>query len=169
MPTTFSTLYGSYVAMAVTALQSLANSATACWQSARVNLQGMTTPPTDVEIFVKLTTANTAPANDQQVTIYISPAITTDGGTTWLHADQGTTTLPTGTEGTTTIAEPNDLKYLGTLNYKTQNMTMQGWFNLSDAVGLSMPDGFSIVIKNFAGAALGTGCVVAYRPINTVA
>jgi hypothetical protein len=167
---TFYTLYGTYVAMAVTALQSLASSATACWQSARVNLQGMTPPPTDVEIFLELPTANTAPGNDQQVTVYVSPAITTDGGTTWKHTDQGTTTPPSGTEGTTTIAEPCNLKYLGTMTYKTQNMTMRNWFLLSDAVGMSMPDGFSLVVKNFTGAALAaSGCIVAYKPINTAA
>jgi hypothetical protein len=91
--------------------------------------------------------------------------ITTDGGTTWLVSDQGTTTLPTGTQGTTTIATPNNLKLAGVLSYTTQQMVCQGSFNLSNAVGLSMPDGFSIIIVNFSGAALSTSCVVAYRTI----
>jgi hypothetical protein len=164
--TTYSQSYGAYTAMIVTNLQSLANSATAGWQSDRVNLQGMASPPIDVEIFVKLTTANTAGANDKAAYVYVSPAITTDGGTTWLHCDQGTTTLPTGVQGTTTIASPNSLKLLGVLPYTTQNMTMQGSFLLSNAVGMSMPDGFSVIVIDFTGAALGTGCVVAYRPIN---
>src|SRR4051794_36930783 len=162
--TTNNVAYGSYTAMTVTNLQSLASSATAGWQSARVDNQ-TSVKALDYEIFVKLTTANTAPANDQAAYVYISPAITTDGGTTWLHADQGTTTLPTGTEGTTTIASPNNLKLLGVLNYKTQNMTMQGWWNLSNVCGQFMPDGFSIIIINFTGAALSTSCVVAYRAI----
>ena len=123
----------------------------------------------DYEIFVKLTTANTAPANDKAMYVYICPAITTDGGTTWLYSDGGTTTLPTGSEGTYTTASPNDLKLLGVLSYTTQNMTCQGSFNLSSAVGQSMPDGFSIIINNFSGAALSTACVVSYRAItNTV-
>ncbi|HEX9060851.1 MAG TPA: hypothetical protein VF941_11785 [Clostridia bacterium] len=151
--------------MTVTNLQSLASSATAGWQSARVDNQ-TATKALDYEIVVKLTTANTAPANDKAAYVYLSPAVTTDGGTTWLQADQGTATLPTGTEGTTTIASPNDLKLLGVLSYTTQNMTMQGVFNISNAVGQFMPDGWSIIIINFTGAALATGCVVSYRALN---
>jgi hypothetical protein len=156
--------YGTYTAMTVTSLQSLASSISAGWQSARVDLQ-TSDKPLDVEIFVKLTTANTAPANDKAMYVYICPMITTDGGTTWLVSDQGTTTLPTGTQGTTTIATPNNLKLAGVLSYTTQQMVCQGSFNLSNAVGLSMPDGFSIIIVNFSGAALSTSCVVAYRTI----
>lgn len=161
--------YGSYTAMTVTNLQSLASSATVGWQSARVDNQS-SVKALDYEIFVKLTTANTAPANDKAMYVYISPAITTDGGSTWLHADQGTATLPTGSEGASTIALPNNLKLLGVLSYTTQQMVCQGSFNLSNAVGQSMPDGFSIIIVNYSGAALSTSCVVAYRAItNTVA
>jgi len=157
--------YGSYTAVTVTNLQSLASSATAGWQSGRVDNQ-TSVNAIDYEVFVKLTTANTAPANDKAAYVYLSPAITTDGGTTWLHADQGTTTLPTGTEGTTTIvAGGGNMRLLGVLAYTTQNMTMQGSFNISNAVGQSIPDGFSIIITNFSGAALSTACVVAYRAI----
>ena len=156
--------YGTYNALAVTALQSLASSATAGWQSARVS--NLTDKAVDYEIFIKLTTANTAPANDKCAYIYISPAITTDGGTTWLHADQGTTTLPTGAEGTTTIgAGGGNLKMLDILAYTAQQQIMQGEFLLSSAVGQNMPDGFSIIIENYSGAALSTACVVAVRPI----
>lgn len=158
--------YGSYTALTVTNLQSLASSATAGWQSARIDNQS-SVEALDYEFVVKLTTANTAPANDKAAYIYISPAVTTDGGTTWLHADQGTTTLPTGTEGTTTIATPNNLRLLGVLSYTTQQMVMQGVFNVSNAVGQFMPDGFSIIIINFTGAALSTSCVVSYRAITT--
>lgn len=154
---------GSYTAVTVTNLQSLASSATAGWQSGRIS--DVSTKALDYTIFVKLTTANTAPANDKAAYVYISPAMSTDGGTTWLHADQGTTTLPTGSEGTTTIASPNNLKLLGVLSYTTQQMVMQGSFNLSSAVGLTMPEGFSIIIINYTGAALSTSCVVAYEAI----
>ena len=154
---------GSYTALTVTNLQSLASSATAGWQSARIS--DISTKALDYQIFVKLTTANTTPANDKAVYVYVSPAMSTDGGTTWLHADQGTATLPTGAEGTTTIASPNNLKLLGVLSYTTQQMVMQGSFNLSGAVGLSMPEGFSIIIINYTGAALSTSCVVAYEAI----
>lgn len=162
--TTNKVAYGSYTAMTVTNLQSLASSATVGWQSARVDNQTATLA-LDYEVFVKLTTANTAPANDKAMYVYLCPMITTDGGTTWLASDQGTTTLPTGTEGASTIASPNDLKLLGVLSYTTQQMVCQGSFLLSNAVGQNMPDGFSIIIVNFSGAALSTSCVVAYRAI----
>lgn len=155
--------WGTYTALVVTNLQSLASSATAGWQSARVDLQS-SVMPLDVEIFVKLTTANTAPANDKCAYVYLCPMITTDGGTTWLASDQGTATLPTGSEGTTTIAVPNGLKLLGIMPYTTQQMVMQGLFEISSLLA-SMPDGFSIIVVNFTGAVLSTGCVVAYRTI----
>jgi hypothetical protein len=161
---TIKQLYGDYVAMAVTALQSINSSATVGWGSARVS--NLVTKATDYEIFVKLTTANTAPANDKMAYVYACPMMTTDGGTTWLVADQGTGTLPTGTDAASTIASPNNLKLLGLLSYTTTQMIMQGSWNLSNIFGNSMPDGFSLIIVNFTGAALATACVVAYRPIN---
>ncbi len=162
---TVSQLYGTYTALAVTALQSLSSSQTVGWKSALIDLQ-TSLKPLDLEVFVKLTTANTAAANDKAMYVYACPAITTDGGTTWLYSDGGTATLPTSGDAGYTIASPNDLKLLGVLNYTTTNMTCQGSFNLSNAVGQSMPDGLLIIIINFSGAALSTACVVAYRPIN---
>lgn len=159
--------YSTYTAMTVTSLQSLASSATAGWQSARVDNQ-TSVKAIDYEFVIKLTTANTAPANDKAAYVFLSPAVTTDGGTTWLHADGGTTTLPSGSEGTYAIGgvtTTNNLVLLGTLAYTTQNQTMQGVFMLSNAFGQSMPDGFSVIIVNYTGAALSTGCVVAYRAI----
>ena len=160
--------YGTYTALAVTALQNLASSATAGWKSTLIDNQ-TTTKALDYEVFVKLTTANTAPANDRAMYVYACPAITTDGGSTWLYSDGGTTTLPTRGDATYTIATPNSLRLLGILNYTTQQMVCQGSFNLSNAVGQSMPDGFLIIIVNYSGAALSTSCVVSYRPItNTI-
>jgi hypothetical protein len=157
--------YGTYTAITVTALQSLASSATAGWQSGRIDNQS-SVKALDYEIFVKLTTANTAPANDKAMYIYINSAMTTDGGTTWLDSDSGIDTDPVdGTEGTVNIASPNNLKFLGTLAYTSQEDIVKGNFNLSNAVGQSMPDGFSIIIHNYSGAALSTSCVVAYRAI----
>ena len=164
MATTNNVAYGTYTAVTVTALQSLPSSATAGWQSAIIDNQ-TSVKALDYEIFVKLTTANTAPANDKQMYVYIAPAMTTDGGTTWLIADQGTTVLLGTSQATTTIASPNSLKLLGVLPYTTQNMTVQGNFLLSNAFGQFMSDGFVIVIINFSGAGLSTSCVVAYRAI----
>lgn len=155
---------GATTVMTVTNLQSLANSATAGWQSARVS--NLVTLANDYEIFVKLTTANTAAANDKAMYVYACPFYTTDGGSTWFAASQGTTTLPTGSEGTTTIASPHNLRLLGTLRYTTQQMVVQDTFFLSNAFGARIPDGFSIIIINFSGANLSTACVVDYSPIN---
>lgn len=157
---------GATVVMTVTNLQSLASSATAGWQSDKVS--NIVTLANDYEIFVKLTTANTAPANDKAAYVWICPFYTTDAGTTWFAASQGTATLPTGTQGTTTIASPHNLRLLGVLNYSTQQMVLQDVFLLSNCFGNRMPDGFSIIITNFTGAALSTGCVVDYSPLNDV-
>lgn len=159
--------YGAYTALTITNLESRANSATAGWQSDKIDNQ-TSVKALDYEIFVKLTHANTAAGSDQCAYIYICPFMTTDGGTTWVATDQGTATMPTGAEGTTTIANPNNLKLLGVMRYVTQQATNQAVFLLSNAVGQFMPDGFSIIIINFSGAALSTGNVVAYRAISTV-
>lgn len=159
--------YGPYTALTVTNLNSLANSQIAGWQSIRIDNQ-TSVKAMDYELAIKLTMANTAPANDKTVYVYISPAMTTDGGTTWIHADGGTITLPSGAEGTYTIANPNDLVLLGALNYTTQNMILQGNFFLSSSFGYgSMPDGFSIILINYTGAAIASsGNIVAYRALN---
>lgn len=155
--------YGSTTVMTVTNLQSLANSATVGWQSAKVS--NLSTKAIDYEIFIKLTTANTAPANDKAMYVWICPFYTTDAGTTWYASSQGTTTLPTGTEGASTIAQPHNLRLMGVLNYTTQQMVVQDTFLLSNCFGQSIPDGFSIIITNYSGAALSTGCIVDYTPI----
>ena len=150
--------------MTVTNLNSLANSATAGWQSVRVS--NVTTQSIDYKIFVKLTMANTAPANDKAAYVYICPFYTTDAGTTWYASSQGTTTLPTGSEGTTTIATPNNLRLLGVLSYTTQNMVLQDSWLISNTFGDRMPDGFSIIVINYTGAAISaSGNIVAYSPI----
>lgn len=163
---TVSIAYGTYSALAVTALQSLASSQTVGWKSALVD--NTSALALDYEIFVKLTTANTAPANDKAVYVYIVPAIK-DGSAAFQYADGGTTTLPTSADATYTIANPNDLDRLAVLSYTTQNMTMQKTMLLSSIYGPSMPEGFLVVIVNFSGAALSTLCVVGVKPItNTV-
>jgi hypothetical protein len=156
--------YGDPVAMTVTNLQSLAaDNATpfAGWQSVLVDLK-TAVKPIDVEIYISLTTANTAPADDKCVYIYICPFFY--DGAAWRPSSQGTTTLPTGVEGTTSIVVPNALRLLDTIPYSTQLMVMQRVMMLGDLFR-SMPDGFSIIIHNNSGAAFATGCVVAYRPI----
>jgi hypothetical protein len=159
------TAYGAYTAMTVTNLQSLANDATdpfGAWQSARVS--NVSTLANDYEIFVDLSAANTSPANDSAAYVYIVPWITTDGGTTWIAGGNfGTTTLPTGSEGTASISEPNSMRALA-LPYKIAEQRMQRGFSLAAELGWC-PDGWSVAIRNCSGAALSTGCVVAYRAI----
>lgn len=166
--TTSKPSYGSTTVLTVTNLQSLANSITAGWQSARVN--NLSTLAENYEISFKLTTANTAPANDKCVYIYISRGYTTDGGTTWFMDDVGNGTVPGGSEGTITVLSnatgPMSARLLGTIPYYTQNMTMQKTFDLLDLFPSGMPDGFQIILVNFTGAALSTSCVVDITPIN---
>lgn len=158
--------YGAYSALTITNLNSLASSATAGWQSDRIS--NLSTLALDYEITIKLDMANTAPANDRAVYVFISPAVTTDGGTTWLQADGGTTTLPSGTQGTYTIAgttTTNNLDLLRALAYTTADQVIQATMRLSDLYD-TMPDGFSIIIVNYTGAAVGaSNNIVAYRAL----
>jgi len=166
MVATFNIEYGAYTALTVTNLNSLASSATAGWQSVRIS--NIATLALDYEITIKLDMANTAPANDAAVYVLISPAVTTDGGTTWLQADGGTTTLPSGAEGAYSIAgvtTTNNLDPLRALAYTTADQVIQGTMRLSDLYD-TMPDGFQIIIVNYTGAAVGaSGNIVAYRAI----
>lgn len=158
---------GTYVAMTVTNLQSLANDATdvfAGWQSERVDDQS-SIKAINYEIFIDLSTAATAPANDQAAYLYIVPWITTDGGTTWVPgANFGTTTAPSGSEGTANMSDPNSMFGPLLIPYKITSQRLQYSFDIASKLGY-VPDGWSIAIRNATGAALGTGCVVAYRPI----
>jgi hypothetical protein len=157
---------GTYTALTVTNLQSLANDATdpfGGWQSERVS--NVSTLALDYEIIVDLSTAATAAANDKAAYAFLVPWVTTDGGTTWIAGGNfGTTTLPTGTQGTCSITEPNSMRGPIVLPYKDTSQRMQKAFFLSELITV-MPDGWSLAIRNCSGAALGTGCVVAYRAI----
>ena len=148
--------------MTITNLNSLASGQYAGWQSAKVD--DTLTKALDYEIAVKLTMANTAPANDKVAYVYAVPWYY--DGSSWFPADIGTTTLPTGTEATVTIASPNDIKLLGVLNYTTQQMVLEGVFSLLNAFGQYLPDGWSLVIINYTGAAIAASDnMVAYKAI----
>jgi hypothetical protein len=159
--------YGTYTALTVTNLQSLAIDTAdpyAGWQSARVS--NLTALAIDYEITVDLSTAATAPANDKSAYIYVVPWISTDGGTTWICGGNfSTTTLPTGSEGTASITDPNSMYGPIAVPYIITSQRIQRNFRLSELFNGALPDGFSIVIRNNCGAAFGTGCVVAYRAI----
>lgn len=157
--------YGTYVSMTVTNLQSLANDATdpyAGWQSDRVDNQ-TTTKADDFEVRIHLTTANTSPANDSAAYVYFIPWVY-DGSAWAAGGNFGTTTLPTGSEGTASISDPNSMRVM-TLPYKVAQQILQGYVSIASLFGGIVPDGWSVAIRNCTGAALSTGCVVAYRPI----
>lgn len=158
--------YGTYTAMTVTNLQSLAIDTTdpyAGWQSARVDNQ-TTTKAIDYEVQILLSTAATAPANDSLVYVYVVPWMY-DGSAWTPMANFGTTTRPTGSEGTASMSDPNSMKLALPIPYKITSQPLDGGFSIAQLFGGIMPDGFSLAIRNNCGAALGTGCVVAYRPI----
>ena len=160
--TTVTQNYGGYTDLTVTNLQSLVNSGG--WQSDVIdNLSSV--KAIDYEIFIKLTTANTAPANDKAVYVYVCEAIK-NVVPSWLFDDSGSLTYPTGVEGTAVIASVGtNLRLLGVMPYVNAAQVLQSVFKLSNAVGSAMPDGFSIMIFNYSGAALATGCVVGYKAI----
>lgn len=166
--TTDKIAYGTYTAMTVTNLQSLAIDTSdpyAGWQSARVDNQTATLAD-DYEIIIDLSTAATAPANDQAIYVYLVPWMTTDGGTTWISGGNfGTTTLPTGTEGTASMSDPNSMKGPFVMPYKVTSQRIEGWFTVGAMCGGIVPCGWSLALRNNCGAALGTGCVVSYRSI----
>jgi hypothetical protein len=159
--------YGTYTALTVTNLQSLASDAVdpfAGWQSARVS--NVATLADDVEIVISLPMANTAAANDKAVYVYLVPWVTTDGGTTWVAgANFSTTTLPTGTEGTASASDPNSMRGPIALPYFATQQNVNGFFTVGQLCAGVVPDGWSLYIRNCTGASFSTGCVVAYRPI----
>ena len=158
--------YGTWTAMTVTNLQSLAIDTTdpyAGWQSARVDNQ-TTTKALDYEVQILLSTAATAPANDSTVYVYVVPWVY-DGSTWTPAANFGTTTRPTGSEGAASMSDPNSMKFALGIPYKITSQPLDGWFTIAGVCNGVVPDGWSLAIRNNCGAALGTGCVIAYRPI----
>lgn len=164
--TTANINYGTYTNMLVTNIQSLAFDATdafTAWQSNLVDNQS-SLKATDYEIFLDLSTQNTAPGSDKAAYCYVVPW--TYNSSAWLQgANFGTVTLPTGSEGTASISDPNGMLGPVVLPYKVAQQRLNKAFCISTVAGGMMPDGFSLAVRNCTGANLGTDCVVAYRPI----
>jgi len=166
MATTDNIAYGTYTAMTVTNLQSLAIDTSdpyAGWQSARVDNQ-TATKAIDYEIQILLSTAATAPANDKAIYVYLVPWIY-DSATWTPAANFSTTTRPTGSEATCVITDPNSMKGPFVMPYIITSQPIDGFFTVSQMCGGIVPDGWSLALRNNCGAALGTGCVVSYRAI----
>jgi hypothetical protein len=158
--------YGTYTPMSVTNLQSLAIDTTdpyAGWQSVMVDNQ-TSVKALDFEVQIKLSTAATAPANDSTVYVYVVPWMF--DGTTWTPmANFGTTTRPAGTDSSASISDPNSMLGPVCIPYKVTSQPLDTYFSIAALCGGIVPDGWSLAIRNNCGAALGTGCVVAYRAI----
>jgi len=164
--TTSNIAYGTWTSMTVTNLQSLANDATdpfAGWQSARVDNQ-TSVKAVDFEVQVLLSTAASAPANSQAAFVYVVPWIY-DGSAWTPAANFGTTTRPTGSEGTASMSDPNSMKGPIAIPYKIASQPLDVFFTIASLCGGIVPDGWSLAIRDATGAAFGTGCVVAYRAI----
>lgn len=148
--------------MTITALNSLANSATAGWKSDTLDLRSRKC--SDMKFGIKITMANTAPANEKAVYVYAIPWWY--DGSAWYAASGGTTTLPTSGQAAYTFAQPNNFRLLGVLAYTTQNMILQDQFLLSNAFGNVMPDMVQIFVLDYSGAAVhSSGNALYYSPI----
>lgn len=153
---------GASVTMATTALQSLANSATAGWKSARVD--NTSANALDFEVNVQIAAVNTAPANDKAIYVYVVPWYY-DGSTWSVGADGGTTTLPTDGDAAYTIAAGNGMKLAKVIPYVTQNQPMAAQFNLLNLFP-TLPDGWQLVVINYCGIqTAASGNVIKYKPI----
>lgn len=164
--TTENIAYGTWTAMTVTDLQSLAIDTAdpfAGWQSDRVDNQ-TTVKASDYEVKILLSTASTAPANDKTVYVYLVPWMY-DGSTWTPAANFSTTTRPTGTQGTASMSDPNTMKPAATIPYLVTSQPLDAYFTVAMLCGGHVPDGWSLAIRNNCGAAFGTGCVVSYRSI----
>ena len=62
------------------------------------------------------------------------------------------------------MSDPNSMRGPIAIPYKITSQRLQKGFFLSELIS-EMPDGWSLAIRNNCGAALSTGCVVAYRAI----
>jgi len=142
------------VSMTVTALNSLASSATAGWQSAVVD--NSSDLALDALVQVVLDMANTAPANDKAVYVYAYSGI----GTNY-------TNPCTGSEGTITITNPNNLRPLGVLTYQTADEVIKSpVMSVAAAFGGVLPPKWGLVIINYTGAAVAaSGNSVTYQQL----
>lgn len=154
--------YGASSSLTVTGLASLGNSQTVGWQSDVID--NRTTKAVDYLVEVKFPMANTAPANDKTVYVYLVPAY--HDGSSWIYTDGGTTTLPSGSNGAYTIATTNNLFLLRALQYPTADMVIQSVMTVSQAFGPAMPHGFSLIVVNYSGAAMdASGAEIKVTPI----
>ena len=138
--------YSAVQTMTVTNLHSLANSATAGWQSAVVD--NSTDVYEDAHVQVILDFANTAAANDKCVYVLAYAGLET------------TYSNPaSGSEGTITLTNitntGQNLRQIGIIPYTTQDEVAEsGVMSVAAAFGGILPIKWGIVLINYSGAAL---------------
>lgn len=143
---------GSATAMTIT-LNSLGSSATAARESTVVD--NGTNKYLDALVEVLLNYPNSAPANDQAVTVY---AYGTLDGTNYSGG-------ATGSDAAYTMRTPTVLAQLGVIPTPTQNITYRSRpFSVAQAFGGVMPVKWGIIVVNFSGQTLaGSGNSAQYQ------
>jgi hypothetical protein len=64
------------------------------------------------------------------------------------------------------MSDPNSMKFAAGIPYFIISQPLDAYFTVAALCGGIVPDGWSLALRNNnCGAALGTGCVVAYRAI----
>lgn len=144
--------------MTVTNLHSLANSATAGWQSGVVD--NTSNLYEDALVQVVLDFANTAPANEKAAFVYAYAGL----DTTYSNP-------ASGTEGAITVAtiasNPTCFRQIGAIPYTTQDEVAESSpMSVAAAFGGVLPPKWGIVIMNYSGAALAaSGNSVTWRGV----
>lgn len=153
-------VYSAIQTLTVTALQSLASSATAGWQAAEID--NTSTLYVDALIQFVLTHGNTAPANSKGEYLFVGSGDETGKLTNPLSGSEGTLTL---LDVTTT---QQALASLGFNPYTTQNETVESRvYSVCAALGVPvLPPFWAPALINHSGAALGTGCTVKWRGVS---
>lgn len=151
----------SSVSLTNTAADSLASSLTACAVSERItNLRNAV----DIWIHCQFDMANTAPANDKAIYIWLLAWYY--DGSTYTHADIGTSTAASTTSAAITLGQFHNLHLLGVMNYTTADQIIRKSFSFAKTFGPTLPDAFSIVTQNYTGAAIAaSGSSIKYREI----
>jgi hypothetical protein len=127
--------------LTVTALQSLASSATAGWQSAEIS--NASNLYDEILVQVVLDFANTAPANSKGVFVFVASGLETGKLSNPASGAEGTITL---VDVTTT---PQNLRQIGFIPYTTQDEVAESGF-----MSFPAPPFWSLVLMNHSGAAL---------------
>ena len=145
--------YGTATSITCT-INSLASSSTAGRESTAVD--NTTNLYLDALVTVKLVYPNLAPANDKAVYI-------------WAYGWDETnyTGGCTGSDAAYTRDDPTVLRLIGVVPTPTQNKTYYGGpFSVAAAFGGILPSKWGIVVQNYSGQTLSTGCTATYVGIH---